>query len=66
MMTDSDDHQLHVVLYYKYVDLKECRSAIAEWMEDMCRRLSLTGRVRVADDGINGVVCSDKIFLVEY
>eukprot|EP00892_Ulva_mutabilis_P007461 jgi/Ulvmu1/5087/UM021_0104.1 len=47
---------LHVLLYYKYVDLSRCRSEVAEWMSTLCGDLNLAGRVRVADDGINVVV----------
>lgn len=55
-MADSADESYHILLYYKYVDLSRCRSEVAEWMLSQCGQLKLTGRVRVADDGVNVVV----------
>lgn len=46
-----------VLLYYKYVELSHTdRWAIADWLQDLCSRLHLQGRIRVALDGVNVTV----------
>ena len=45
-----------VLLYYKYVSLREGRDVIVDWMRSNCEGLGLKGRVRVAYDGINVTV----------
>jgi hypothetical protein len=44
----------YVLLYYKYTDLSTQQQTIAKWFETSCG--ALTGRVRVAKDGINVTV----------
>eukprot|EP00887_Chlorella_sp_A99_P007560 scaffold28.g7560.t1 len=46
-----------VLLYYWYCDLRGARQReAAAWLEALCARLGLVGRVRVAADGINVTV----------
>lgn len=44
-----------VLLYYKYVDIDNPK-AIRDEQRQLCQRLGLTGRIIVADEGINGTV----------
>ena len=44
-----------VLLYYKYVKLEGPKSVMADQME-LCRRLSLKGRIILAYEGINGTL----------
>jgi predicted sulfurtransferase len=46
----------HVLLYYCYADLRRTRAEVAEWIELLCLRLELQGRIRVAFDGLNVTV----------
>ena len=57
---EADELQLEVLLYYKYASLnaEECQS-LAQWFEhESC--IGLTGRVRVALDGINIILKGKK------
>lgn len=53
--SDLDDMSA-VLLYYKYVDLSDQREAVRAWMLSLCSGLSLKGRIRVGNDGINVTV----------
>lgn len=44
-----------VLLYYCYCDVAE-PNAICAWQRSLCEKLHLTGKVRVATEGINGTV----------
>jgi predicted sulfurtransferase len=55
-MTSSAEGVEGVLLYYKYVDLRDRRDEVKRWFEELCARLRLVGRVRVALDGINVTV----------
>ncbi len=44
-----------ILLYYKYVDIEKPED-IAEWQRALCRRLHLTGKIRLATEGLNGTV----------
>lgn len=44
-----------ILLFYKYVNL-ESPEAIAKWQKRLCKKLSLTGRIIIASEGINGTV----------
>ncbi|TSK45882.1 Thiosulfate sulfurtransferase/rhodanese-like domain-containing protein 2 [Bagarius yarrelli] len=48
-----------VILYYRYCQIKEPR-LIRDWQNELCSRLHLTGKVRVATEGINGTVGGTK------
>lgn len=44
-----------VLLFYKYTELEEPEN-ICAWQRELCRRLGLTGKIRVAREGLNGTV----------
>ncbi|KAM9850339.1 thiosulfate sulfurtransferase/rhodanese-like domain-containing protein 2 [Aulostomus maculatus] len=44
-----------VLLYYQYCQLEDPH-VICAWQKDLCERLCLTGKVRIATEGINGTV----------
>lgn len=44
-----------ILLYYKYVDI-EYPEAIKKWQKKLCEDLGLTGRIILAQEGINGTV----------
>lgn len=57
--TATGDAPYAVVLYYKYVRLGESAEEIATLVRDheaLCKSLELTGRVRIAAEGINGTL----------
>lgn len=43
-------------LVLQYVDLRDQQAEIQDWFQELCAALSLVGRVRVAEDGINVTV----------
>ena len=43
-------------LLMQYVDLSGHQEALQQWYLDLCSRLGLVGRVRVARDGVNVTV----------
>ncbi|KAM9207642.1 thiosulfate sulfurtransferase/rhodanese-like domain-containing protein 2 isoform 1-T1 [Dugong dugon] len=49
-----------VLLYYCYCDLEDPRW-ICAWQTALCRHLHLTGKVRIAAEGINGTVGGSKL-----
>jgi UPF0176 protein len=44
-----------VILFYKYTTVKDTK-ACQDWQRDLCSKLSLTGRVRIATEGINATL----------
>lgn len=40
----------------QYTDLKEQQEDLRRWYLTLCEKLSLVGRVRVAEDGVNVTV----------
>uniref|UniRef100_A0A8C6S4S8 Thiosulfate sulfurtransferase/rhodanese-like domain-containing protein 2 n=1 Tax=Neogobius melanostomus TaxID=47308 RepID=A0A8C6S4S8_9GOBI len=44
-----------VLLYYCYTDVADPQ-AVCAWQKELCEKLHLTGKVRVASEGINGTV----------
>lgn len=48
-----------VLLYYCYCQIKE-PELIRDWQYELCSKLHLTGKVRVATEGINGTVGGTK------
>lgn len=44
-----------VLLYYCYTDVPDPH-AVCAWQKELCKKLHLTGKVRVASEGINGTV----------
>ncbi|KAM6289325.1 thiosulfate sulfurtransferase/rhodanese-like domain-containing protein 2 [Aegotheles albertisi] len=49
-----------VLLYYCYCEVKDPEKLCA-WQEALCQHLHLTGKVRVASEGINGTVGGSKV-----
>ena len=56
---------LTVVLFYKYVRIEDT-SAAEEAQRLLCTRLGLTGRVRLAGEGINGHLAGTAAAVAEY
>lgn len=61
----SGGTQLRVVLYYKYRELEDV-AVQCQWQRALCERLRLTGRIRVATEGINGTLCGTATALDQY
>uniref|UniRef100_K3WW53 Rhodanese domain-containing protein n=1 Tax=Globisporangium ultimum (strain ATCC 200006 / CBS 805.95 / DAOM BR144) TaxID=431595 RepID=K3WW53_GLOUD len=58
-----------VVLYYKYVRLGETPAQVEQLVRDheqLCARLALTGRVRIAMEGINGTLGGKAESVAQY
>ena len=53
------------MLYYKYRELEDA-TAQCQWQRELCEQLRLTGRIRVATEGINGTLCGTTSSLDEY
>ncbi|OCU00714.1 thiosulfate sulfurtransferase/rhodanese-like domain-containing protein 2 [Xenopus laevis] len=49
-----------VLLYYFYCDVKDPQW-ICNWQRAMCQTLHLTGKIRIATEGINGTVGGSKV-----
>ena len=45
-----------VLLFYKYFTISDC-SLLIMWQQELCKRLSLLGRVLISEEGINGTLC---------
>jgi UPF0176 protein len=48
-----------VALYYKYVFIENPKQ-IMKWQRRLCQRLELTGRILIANQGINGTVAGSE------
>ncbi|TYZ50762.1 hypothetical protein PybrP1_012190 [[Pythium] brassicae (nom. inval.)] len=67
MATTTDAAPFAVVLYYKYVRLGErAAEQLAREHEQLCASLALTGRVRVAAEGINGTLGGAAADVAQY
>lgn len=49
------DSKFQILLYYKYITILDAK-AVREEQRSLCIELGLTGRIIVADEGINGTV----------
>ncbi|KAM4809339.1 thiosulfate sulfurtransferase/rhodanese-like domain-containing protein 2 [Rhinophrynus dorsalis] len=49
-----------VLLYYSYCDVKDPQW-ICDWQRALCQLLHLTGKIRIATEGINGTVGGSKL-----
>eukprot|EP00073_Rattus_norvegicus_P023968 XP_006238154.1 PREDICTED: thiosulfate sulfurtransferase/rhodanese-like domain-containing protein 2 isoform X4 [Rattus norvegicus] len=49
-----------VLLYYCYCDLED-PDWVCAWQAALCRHLHLTGKIRIATEGINGTVGGSKV-----
>lgn len=47
-----------LLLFYKYFDERRPRE-LAQWMTERCEECALTGRIRVASEGVNGTLGGD-------
>ena len=54
-----------VVLFYKYVHLPD-PLAVASEQEAKCAELGVSGRMRVAREGLNGSLCGESSVLQGY
>ncbi|XP_069092646.1 thiosulfate sulfurtransferase/rhodanese-like domain-containing protein 2 [Pleurodeles waltl] len=54
-----------VLLYYCYCEVKD-PSLICVWQRTICQQLHLTGKVRIASEGINGTVGGSKVATAIY
>lgn len=65
--TITDAAPFAVVLYYRYVRLGEhAAEQLAREQEQLCASLALTGRVRVAAEGINGTLGGTAEHVAQY
>ena len=62
---DPPARALHVALFYKYVRVPDLPSA-AEHQRQLCSELKLTGRIRMATEGINGLLAGTSLALDQY
>ena len=46
-----------VVLFYKYIKIAHPEEH-ADWHRNLCQRLKLTGKLRIAEEGLNGTLVS--------
>lgn len=54
-----------VLLYYKYTPLSHPEELVAS-QKELCQRLGITGRIRIATEGINGTVAGTDEAIAEY
>lgn len=59
-LSGQSDKEGEVLLYYCYCDLEDPRW-ICAWQTALCHHLHLTGKIRIATEGINGTVGGSKI-----
>ncbi|XP_033105767.1 thiosulfate sulfurtransferase/rhodanese-like domain-containing protein 2 [Anneissia japonica] len=53
MMSEPEGCQ--VLLFYRYCHLEDPHD-ICSWQQEFCQRLKLSGKIRIANEGINGTV----------
>jgi UPF0176 protein len=54
-----------IILYYKFIPVKD-PAAVRLWQRALCEKLSLKGRIIIADHGINGTLAGDIKDLKQY
>mmetsp|Transcript_9465 Transcript_9465/g.18752 ORF Transcript_9465/g.18752 Transcript_9465/m.18752 type:complete len:405 (+) Transcript_9465:48-1262(+) len=64
-MTSPNPNTPLVLLYYCYVKVEDPEK-LAKQQENLCERLDLKGRVRVAGEGLNGTLAGDPAALDAY
>ncbi|XP_062502945.1 thiosulfate sulfurtransferase/rhodanese-like domain-containing protein 2 isoform X2 [Corticium candelabrum] len=62
---DGNEVSGFVVLFYKYTSIPVPQT-VASWQKTLCERLNLTGKVRVALEGINATVGGSMQAIIEY
>uniref|UniRef100_A0A8D1MC88 Thiosulfate sulfurtransferase/rhodanese-like domain-containing protein 2 n=1 Tax=Sus scrofa TaxID=9823 RepID=A0A8D1MC88_PIG len=60
LISGQDSNDGEVLLYYCYCDLED-PAWICAWQTALCQHLHLTGKVRIATEGINGTVGGSKL-----
>jgi hypothetical protein len=45
-----------VILFYNYTNLLDTAAQLRDWQEELCLALNITGRTRIAQEGINGTL----------
>lgn len=60
LRSDQGDEEGEVLLYYCYCDLED-PNWVCAWQAALCRHLHLTGKIRIATEGINGTVGGSKV-----
>ncbi|HTE49108.1 MAG TPA: rhodanese-related sulfurtransferase [Candidatus Paceibacterota bacterium] len=64
-MTEKSYEQYEIILFYKYVRIIDAEQ-VKIWHDDICARLSLTGRCIIATEGINATFEGTKENVKEY
>ena len=65
MAVERADAQLEVQLFYRYVQLADPQAVVTQqWC--LCEELGLSGRMRIAFEGINGILCGTSEQLARY
>ncbi|XP_051017577.1 thiosulfate sulfurtransferase/rhodanese-like domain-containing protein 2 [Acomys russatus] len=59
-LSGQGDKEGEVLLYYCYCDLEDPHW-ICAWQTALCHHLHLTGKIRIATEGINGTVGGSKV-----
>ncbi|OWK01090.1 hypothetical protein Celaphus_00018453, partial [Cervus elaphus hippelaphus] len=60
LISGQGDDEGEVLLYYCYCDLKD-PDWVCAWQTALCQHLHLTGKVRIATEGINGTVGGSRL-----
>lgn len=60
LRSGQGDEEGEVLLYYCYCDLED-PDWVCAWQAALCRHLHLTGKIRIATEGINGTVGGSKV-----
>ena len=61
----STEQPRHVVLFYKYIEVVD-PAAIAQGQRELCISLNLVGRIRVACEGMNALLCGAEEEIFKY
>ena len=56
---------VEVILFYKYVNVPDVE-AVSVAQEELCRSLGIAGRIRMASEGINGLLAASSSVLARY
>ena len=59
------DAPLEVQLFYRYVQLPDPEAVVTQ-LRCLCEELGLSGRMRIASEGINGILCGKPEQLARY
>ena len=59
------DEPLEVQLFYRYVQLPDPEAVVTQ-LRCLCEELGLSGRMRIATEGINGILCGKSEQLARF